>query len=239
MRKVNLFRELDRFELILWISSLVTIAVSFIIGGGGNYLTLIASLIGATALIFVAKGRVFGQIMTVVFALFYAVISWHFRYYGEMITYLFMTSPMAIWTAVEWLRNPYEEGKGEVKVASLTKGKMTVVFIVCTAVTFVFYFILKKLSTGSLLLSTVSIATSFLACALTLLRSPYYALGYSVNDAVLILLWIIATAEDITYLPMVICFVVFLVNDLYGFCNWRRMLKHQRAYGNICMKNID
>lgn len=228
MRFSNPFSELDRFEWILWISSIITIAASFLIGGGGNYLTLIASLIGATALIFVAKGRVFGQVMTVVFAVFYAVISWHFRYYGEMITYLFMTSPMAIWAAVEWLKNPYEHGDGEVKVAHLTKGKVIVMFVSCAVVTFVFYLILRYLGTGSLFLSTVSIATSFLACALTLLRSPYYALGYSANDVVLILLWIIASARDITYLPMVICFVIFLVNDLYGFYNWRRMRARQR-----------
>ncbi|MBR4072141.1 MAG: nicotinamide mononucleotide transporter [Clostridia bacterium] len=227
MRFSNPFSELDRFEWILWISSIIIIAASFLIGGGGNYLTLIASLIGATALIFVAKGRVFGQVMTVVFAVFYAVISWHFRYYGEMITYLFMTSPMAIWAAVEWLKNPYEHGNGEVKVAHLTKGKIIVMSVSCAVVTFVFYFILRHLGTGSLFLSTVSIATSFLACALTLLRSPYYALGYSANDVVLILLWIIASASDITYLPMVICFIIFLANDLYGFYNWRRMRKAQ------------
>lgn len=228
MRFSNPFSELDRFEWILWISSIIIIAASFLIGGGGNYLTLIASLIGATALIFVAKGRVFGQVMTVVFAVFYAVISWHFRYYGEMITYLFMTSPMAIWAAVEWLKNPYEHGDGEVKVAHLTKGKVIVMFASCAVVTFVFYFILRYLGTGSLFLGTVSIATSFLACALTLLRSPYYALGYSANDVVLILLWIIASARDITYLPMVICFAIFLANDLYGFYNWRRMRARQR-----------
>lgn len=227
MRRYNPFRELDRFEWLLWISSILIIAVSFLLGEGGNYLTLIALLIGATALIFVAKGQVFGQLMTVVFALFYAVISWHFKYYGEMITYLFMTSPMAIWAAVEWIKNPYEKGRGEVKVASITKGKVIVMALGCAAVTLIFYFILKWLGTGSLLLSTISISTSFLACALTLLRSPYYALGYAANDVVLILLWTIVSVQDITYLPMVICFVIFLANDLYGFYNWRRMRKEQ------------
>ena len=60
MRFSNPFSELDRFEWILWISSIIIIAASFLIGGGGNYLTLIASLIGATALIFVAKGNPLG-----------------------------------------------------------------------------------------------------------------------------------------------------------------------------------
>ena len=165
--------------------------------------------------------------MTVVFALFYAVISFEQSYFGEMITYLFMTSPMAIWAAVEWIKNPYEKGRSEVKVAKLTKKKIVIMLVTCAAVTWLFYYILKALDTQSLVFSTVSVTTSFLACALTLLRSPYYALGYSANDMVLIILWIIATVKDIAYLPMVICFAVFLVNDLYGFYNWKRMQKRQ------------
>ncbi len=62
---------------------------------------------------------------------------------------------------------------------------------------------------------------------LTFLRSPYYAIGYSANDVVLIILWILAAFTDISCLPMVACFVMFLFNDLYGFYNWRKMQKRQ------------
>ena len=30
-------------------------------------------------------------------------------------------------------------------------------------------------------------------------------------------------------LPVIICFVMFLVNDLYGFVSWKRMEKRQTA----------
>ena len=102
----NPFRDLTRFELGLWLISLTAVTASFLLSPSTDYLTLAASLIGVTALIFVAKGYVIGQILTVVFALFYGVISFYFRYYGEMITYLGMTSPMAIAAVVSWLRNP-------------------------------------------------------------------------------------------------------------------------------------
>ena len=32
-----------------------------------------------------------------------------------------------------------------------------------------------------------------------------------------------------TYLPMVICFIVFFVTDAYGFVNWSIMNKRQKA----------
>lgn len=222
----NPFKDLDRFERILWITSLVVVLLSFMLSKGGDVLTLVASLVGVTALIFVAKGYVIGQILTVVFAVFYGIISFYFRYYGEMLTYLCMTSPIAVLAVVEWIRHPYKK-TAEVQVRKMTLKQTIVMFSLSIAVTFVFYFILKAFDTANLLFSTISVTTSFLASYMTFMRSPYYAVGYSANDVVLIILWVLATIEDISYLPMIACFVMFLVNDLYGFINWKRMEKRQ------------
>ncbi|MDD4415074.1 MAG: nicotinamide mononucleotide transporter, partial [Oscillospiraceae bacterium] len=72
--------------------------------------------------------------------------------------------------------------------------------------------------------------TSFLAVYLTFRRSPHYALAYAANDIVLIVLWVLASMSDITYLSVVICFAMFLVNDIYGFINWSKMHKRQPAH---------
>jgi glucose-6-phosphate-specific signal transduction histidine kinase len=69
---------------------------------------------------------------------------------------------------------------------------------------------------------------SFAASALTLLCSRFYALAYAANDAVLIVLWVLASLQDAGYYPMVICFFVFLINDSYGFINWSRMQRRQK-----------
>ncbi len=225
------FKTLTKFEKGLWLTSLtVTILsylLSYLFSGSGDLLNLIASLIGVTALIFVAKGLVLGQLLTVVFSVFYGIISVLFAYYGEMITYLFMTTPMAIVAAVEWIKNPYKDTQ-EVKVHKVTKKQLAVMWLLTLVVTVLFYFILKALNTANLFFSTVSITTSFVASYLTFLRSPYYAIGYSANDVVLIILWILASMENLSYLPMVACFIMFLFNDLYGFYNWRRMQKRQK-----------
>lgn len=225
---LNAFRDLTRGERWLWVSSMAVIVVSFVFSGGGDWLSAAASLIGVTALIFVAKGYVLGQVLTVVFAAFYGVISFFFRYYGEMITYMCMTAPIALMAVISWLRHPYE-GTREVAVQDVTRRQVLVMSLWAVAVTAVFYFILKALGNASLAVSTLSVTTSFVASYLTFLRSPYYALAYAANDVVLIVLWILAAMVDFTCLPMVLCFVMFLVNDLYGFVNWRRMRARQRA----------
>ena len=220
-----MFKELTKFEKILWAVSVTAVTLSFLISKG-KLLSLIASLIGVTALIFVAKGFVIGQVLTVVFAVFYGIVSYHFKYYGEMITYLCMTSPMAVAAVITWIKNPYKKSK-EVKIYKMNRRQVVFMAAMCIITTIAFYYILRFLGNASLIVSTVSVTTSFLASYLTFMRSPFYALCYAANDIVLIILWIIATFSDFTYFAMVLCFVMFLVNDIYGFINWRKMEKRQ------------
>ena len=222
----NPFRNLTGFEKCLWISSLAVVTISSLISGKFDTLSLLASLVGVTALIFLARGYVFGQVLVIIFSVFYAIVSYEQRYYGEMITYLCMTAPMAAFCIVSWLKNPYGNS-GEVKVNRLTKLTALLTFLITSAVTVVFYFLLDALGNESLFVSTLSIFTSFFAAALTFLRSPLYAIGYAINDIVLIVLWIIAAVEDPGAYSVVACFVAFLANDLYGFISWSRMKKRQ------------
>ena len=48
----------------------------------------------------------------IVFSLLYGVVSFTFAYYGEMITYLGMTAPMALFALISWMRNPYKRQPG-------------------------------------------------------------------------------------------------------------------------------
>ena len=191
-----------------------------------NPFIMVACLVGVTALIFVAKGYVIGQILTAIFALIYGIVSYDLHYYGEMITYLGMSAPIALLSAYTWWKHPYKQTK-EVEVYRLTRKDVILTYVYAFLVTFLFYFILKWLNTSEMFFSTLSITTSFLACYLTYLRSPYYALGYSANDIVLIILWILASLKDPSNIPMIFCFIMFLVNDLYGFINWKRMSRRQ------------
>ena len=216
-----------RTEKILWCSSVLLITGSFITFGGDGVLTLIASIIGVTSLIFAAKGNPVSPALMIVFSVLYGIISYSFSYYGEMLTYLGMTAPMSAFALVSWLRNPSGKGRAQVKVNRITGGEFALILLITAAVTVFFYFVLRHFNTANLLPSTVSVATSFLAAALTFRRSPYFALAYASNDAVLILLWALAALKDISYLSVLICFLVFLVNDLYGFVSWLKMEKNQ------------
>ena len=182
----------SKFEIILWSSSVMTIILSYILFDSNDSLTLISSLIGSTFLILNAKGNVWGQILTLVFSILYGIISYSTSYYGEMITYLCMTAPIAFASIITWIKNPARKGKNEVKVNSLSKKEYALRSMHSLLVSFVFYFILRALGTAELVLSTVSVLTSFAASYLTMRRSKYFAIAYASNDVVLIIMWTIA-----------------------------------------------
>lgn len=225
MKKATYF---TKTELALWLGSVLLILTAFCLFDRESCLTLIASLIGVTSLIFAAKGNPVSQALMIVFSILYGIISYSFAYYGEMLTYLCMTLPMSVIALVAWLRNPHKGKKSEVQVNYI--GKKDMVWAVCltVVVTVVFYFVLEAFGTANIVPSTISVTTSFLAVFLTFRRSPYYALAYAANDIVLIVLWVLASLEDMHYISVVVCFVVFLLNDLYGFVSWRKMAKRQR-----------
>lgn len=216
-------------ELLLWGSSVLLILLSFLLFDRESYLTVFSSLIGVTSLIFCAKGNPLGQVLMILFSLMYAVTSYTFAYYGEMITYLGMTLPMAVFALIAWLKNPFQGNKAEVAVNTLTKREILFMWILTIVVTFVFYFILDAFHTTNLLPSTLSVTTSFLAVYLTFRRSTYFALAYAVNDLILIVLWTLASITDVRNISIITCFVAFFANDLYGFYNWQKMKKRQVA----------
>ena len=217
----------SKTEIALWAISVFLINVSFFMFDRVNYPTLIASLIGVTSLIFNAKGNPFGQLLMVFFSLLYGVISYTFSYYGEMITYLGMTMPMAVFALISWLKNPYAGNKSEVQVNIIGAKESVLMWMATIAVTAVFYKVLNHFNTANIILSTISVTTSFLAVYLTFRRSPFFALAYAANDVILIGLWVLASILDRQYISVAVCFAAFLLNDIYGFFSWQNMKKRQ------------
>lgn len=223
----NPIKELSVKEWVLWVSSAFVVVLSNIIPGNFDLLTLAATLVGVTSLVFAAKGNVWAQILMVVFSILYGIISFRFRYWGEMITYLGMTLPMAVWSIFTWVKNPSEENGNQVQIQKLSLKQVFLLVLSTAAVTAVFYFILVALKTPNIVFSTISVTTSFVAASLTMMRSSYYAAGYAANDLVLIVLWVLASLKNPVYIPMVVNFAVFFLNDMYGFFSCKKREKLQ------------
>lgn len=218
----NPVKTLTKREWSIWLGSIIIVLISNLATKDFDLLTLVAALTGVTSLIFAAKGNVWGQVLMILFSILYGIISFRFRYWGEMMTYLGMTLPMAVWSTITWIENPSENNGNEVQIQSLSKKHIVALCISGIIVTAVFYYILKSFNTPNIIFSTISIITSFIAASLTMFRSSYYAVWYAANDIVLIILWVLASLKDPAYIPVVVNFSIFFMNDMYGFMSWKQ-----------------
>ena len=218
----NPIKTLTKREWSIWLGSIIIVLISNLATKDFDLLTLVAALTGVTSLIFAAKGNVWGQVLMILFSILYGIISFRFRYWGEMLTYLGMTLPMAVWSTITWIKNPSENNGNEVQIQSLSKKHIVALCISGIIVTAVYYYILKSFNTPNIIFSTISIITSFIAASLTMLRSSYYAVWYAVNDVILIILWVLASLKDPAYIPAVVNFSIFFMNDMYGFMSWKQ-----------------
>ena len=226
MQKSHFYSYFSRGERALWCTSLFLILAAFLLFDRENHLTLCASIVGVTSLIFCAKGNPAGQLLMLIFSVLYGIISFTYAYYGEMLTYLGMSLPMAVWSAVTWRRNTAHEAGSAVAIRRLTGHDLALLVLATAAVTALFGWLLAALDTPNLGFSILSVATSFLAAALTMLRSSYYGLGYAANDIVLVVLWVLASCEDPAYIPVAVNFGIFLFHDFYGFLSWKKRERH-------------
>ena len=225
---MKFLKSFTKNEILLWAFSVFGISAAFIYFDRVNYLNLTASLIGVTSIIINAKGNPAGQGLMIIFSLIYGYISYSFRYYGEMITYMGMTMPMALFSFISWIRHPYEGEHSKVEINHIKKSEYIFMIMLTIIITIIFFFILKALGTALLFFSTLSVATSFCAAYLTFRRVRSFSLVYAMNDAVLIILWSLAAMKDRVYISLIICFIMFMANDIYGFINWGKMQKEQQ-----------
>ena len=228
MKLRNPFRGFTKFEWCLWIGSLIAIISAHFAAGSRDWASLAASLVGVTSLIFAARGDPFAPVLFIVFAIIYAVISYFFGYYGEMIIYLAMQLPVSVVSLITWLKNQNRE-EHRVKVGRLNYKIILIMLAADVAVTVPFYFLLRYFNTANLIPSTISVATSFAALFLMTLRIPQYALAFILNDIIMIVLWSLALSRNIGYISLVVCFSIFLINDTYTFISW---IKRQRDAEN-------
>ncbi len=226
-KKTSLFKYFTTVEKLMWSCSTTLIILSYLLFDRSSGMTLAASLIGVTALIFIAKGNPIGPALMVVFSVFYGIISYSFAYYGEMITYLGMSLPMSLISLIEWMRHPFHGNHAQVQIEGIRKREIPLMCLLTVAVTVILGVVLAHFHTANLPISIFSVSTSFFAVYLCFRRDPHYALAYAVNDTVLIIMWILASFQEIRYLSVVICFLVFLIHDTYGYWNWMRMRTKQ------------
>ncbi len=222
---------LKYFTPLEWTIMLVTltaISIGFGISKDRSALSYASSVVGVVSILFNSKGNVVGQFINIAFAALYGIYSYTQHYYGEMIIYFAIMTPIYVFSIVSWIKHKYNGRKNEVAINTLKKKEFLFAGLGALACTAAFYFLLRALDTDNLIVSTISLTTSISAAYLMLRRCEYYSVCFIFNDVILITLWAMKIPDSgLSVLPSVIAFGTFLIVDVYCFFSWRAIHRRQ------------
>ena len=236
LNKINFKKILSLKEVIFLSLEIIIPIILYFIFNCQDYMNLIGAEIGIISIFFLAKASLFGIGLSLLFSTFYAITSLNYTYYGEAIIYFAFMIPIGIANGIIWFRNRFK-GTTEVEILSSKRIDFILGPTIAAILTFSLFWLLRYLGTENIITSTISLFTSFLALYFQLRRNRFTELFYAANDIVLIVLWTLATIDDISFIPIVTCFLFLLINDLYGFFNWSKIQKRQEIIKETTSEN--
>ena len=224
---MKLFKDWTNFEKVLLFGSIIIVGLVGILFKS-DLLTISCSIVGIITALLLAKGKNLGQVFGLLITILYSIVSFKNKYYGEVLIYSLLMLPMYIIGIITWI-NHKNEKTNSVEINSINKKEWVIVSIVFVGVFICIYYLLKAFNTNELVVSTISVLASLFAVYLQIRRSKYSFSFYMVNDVILMFLWGIPVVRGSYILfPMLLNPTINLINDAYGFYNWKKTEKIQK-----------
>ena len=224
---MKLFKDWTNFEKVLLFGSIVIVGLVGILFKS-DLLTISCSIVGIITALLLAKGKNLGQVFGLLITILYSIVSFKNKYYGEVLIYALLMLPMYIIGIITWI-NHKNEKTNSVEINTINKKEWIIVSIVFVGVFICIYCLLKAFNTNELVVSTISVLASLFAVYLQIRRSKYSFSFYMVNDIILMFLWGMPVVRGSYILfPMLLNPTINLINDAYGFYNWKKTEKIQK-----------
>ncbi len=226
----NYFKNWNLFEKIFLPFGIITTIIVSVVTKSSIISTLYVITYITNALLN-SKGRPECYIFGFIGIIFYGYLSYHQKYFGELIIIVFMSIPVMIMGVISWLKNRDDE---TIIINTISIKEIVLVLLSQVIMFFGYYYILKLFNTNMLIVSTLSIIMSLLALYFGARRSELSFYFYILNDIVGIALWLVPIINGETNnFSVVLGPILLFINDNYGIFNWKRIKKKQQMEAKI------
>lgn len=237
----NFFKQFkwpDVVFLLVTVTGIVTCATLF----KPNYIIVLNSIFGIVTAFFLAKGFLLANYCGIIQLVFYCVMCFQNRYFGEVILNFAIVAPTYVLSIVTWHKNRVKN-VGVIKVNNKIDWKEFVIAaasfagVACGA-----YFVLRSLGTNQLALSTLSVYFVLLYSYLAIRRSEFNFFFRIGCDMISLCLWLAVLIGsgnvEWQYLITVFNYVLYLTSDFFGIYNWTHLKRAQTKAPNGIQKEI-
>ena len=227
---MKFLKEWNKFEKILLFGSIFSIVVVGIVFKS-DLLTICCSLMWVLAALLIAKGNNLCRLVGILADTLYSIVSFNNQFYWEVFVHAIFLVMDILWV-ISWIHHKNKE-TNFVKINLIKRKEWIIAFVSFFFLSVWMYYLLKFFNTNELVISTVSVVLTLYAMYFLVRRSKYSLVIYLFCDITLILLWWIYIFKgNAGFVPLLLNSIILFVNDLYGFCNWRRVEKLQKVSVN-------
>ena len=224
---MKILKDWTNFEKLLLFGSIIIVTITGLCFKS-DLLTITCSIVGIITVLLLAKGKNLGQVFGLLITILYSIVSFKNKYYGEVLIYALLMFPMFVIGIFSWIKHKNEK-TNSVEINSIKKKEWIIISFAFAGIFVGIYYLLKSFNTSELFVSTISVLASLFAVYLQIRRSKYSFSFYILNDIILIFLWGIPVVRGSYMLfPMLLNPTINLINDIYGFYNWKKTEKIQK-----------
>jgi nicotinamide mononucleotide transporter len=230
---LTFFKDWTLFEKVwLGLSTLTLVVLELI--WHDQWLGFISAITGILCVVLAAKGKRATFYFGIVNAITYAIVAFGYHLYGEAMLNALFYLPTQFIGLYLWSRhrkNAVEAVNGEdIFTRRLSLKQWLIGTPIVLAATGGYILFLAQLNAAQIHLDGVAVVLSITAQVLMLMRFAEQWVLWIVVNVITIALWTVTLAQsggnDYALLVM---WIAYLVNSVYGYVNWRRLSDPKRA----------
>ena len=206
---------------IAWLAAPTAVILGLSLYWGDTPASIITALTGVWCVILTGKGKRSSFLFGMVNVLFYALISFRAKYYGEVMLNLLYYVPMNFvgWSA--WKRHMNEE-TGEVIKEKLPLKKGLVVYGLTAAAILLYGLVLRALGGNLPFVDSMSTVVSVTAQILSVKRLVEQWVLWIVVDVVTVIMWAVHFAQGGETIATLAMWSVYLLNAVFMYIRWNK-----------------
>lgn len=233
--KDEFFGGWTKFEAF-WLILFLAIQLSIFALNPEGWIASIAAITGILCVVFVGKGKISNYLFGFISVSLYAYISYTFKLYGEMQLNLLVYVPVQFIGFFLWRKHMTSEntvntaGVEEVIAKALNLKQWLIVIAIVVIGTYAYTLWLTHLESAMPGLDGITVVVSLVAQVLMMLRyREQWALWIIVNVLTISLWASMYFQTGDTSVPLLVMYIMYLCNSIYGYYNWTKLAKKHQA----------
>lgn len=218
----------NKFELA-WLSIAITIIVILGFLWDDTMLGMISSIAGILCVVLVAKGKIANYYFGIIQCSTYAYIAYTYGLYGEAMLNALFFLPIQFIGLYMWNKNKKSETdvvNGEdIYIKKLTLEQWLILIPVIIITSFIYMNLLIIINAQQVRLDSIAVILSIVAQFLMIYRYAEQWIMWIIVNVLTIILWLITLITSGNDWTILVMWVAFLINSIYGYMNWIKISK--------------